>query len=102
MGPRSSKSPVWVSPMPWDSSVVAADSGSGIGAVFDPSRLVSFINADLTVSLHRLPAGEWVGLDAVTALEPHGIGLTRTLLHDVEGPVGEGLQGLVTSRPAGR
>ena len=89
-------------PSPAQRVLVAADSGSGIGAAFDPSRFVPFINADLTVSLHRLPAGEWVGLDAATALEPHGIGLTRTSLHDVEGPVGEALQGLVMGQPGGR
>jgi hypothetical protein len=89
-------------PSPAQRVLVVADSGSGIGAAFDPARFIPFINADLTVALHRLPEGEWIGLDAVTALEPHGIGLTRTSLYDVRGPIGEGLQGLVMGQPGAR
>jgi len=89
-------------PSPAQRVLVVADSGSGIGAAFDPARFVPFINADLTVALHRFPDGEWIGLDAVTALESHGIGLTRTGLYDVRGPIGEGLQGLVIGQPVTR
>jgi hypothetical protein len=89
-------------PTPAQRVLVVADSGSGIGAAFDPARFVPFINADLTVALHRLPEGEWIGLDALTALEPHGIGLTRTGLYDIRGPIGEGLQGLVIGQPISR
>jgi acyl-CoA thioesterase len=79
-----------------------ADSGSGVGAAWDPGRFVPFVNADLTVSLHRLPDGDWIGLDAATTLEPHGIGLTRTGLFDERGPIGEGAQSLVVSQPVAR
>lgn len=89
-------------PSPVQRVLTVADSGSGIGAAFDPARFVPFINADLTVALHRLPDGEWIGLDAVTGLEPHGIGLTRTGLYDVRGPIGEGLQSLVIGQPVSR
>jgi Thioesterase-like superfamily len=89
-------------PSPAQRVLTVADSGSGVGAAFDPERFVPFINADLTVALHRLPHGEWIGLDALTTLEPHGIGLTRTGLFDVRGPIGEGLQGLVIGQPASR
>ena len=34
-------------------------------------------------------------LDAVTARDPAGIGLTETRLWDVRGPIGRGLQTLV-------
>jgi hypothetical protein len=89
-------------PTPAQRVLVVADSGSGVGAAFEPARFVPCINADLTVALHRLPEGEWIGLDAVTALEPHGIGLTRTGLYDLRGPIGEGLQGLVIGQPVAR
>jgi len=89
-------------PSPAQRVLTVADSGSGIGAAFDPERLVPFINADLTVALYRFPDGEWIGLDAVTALEPNGIGLTRTGLYDLRGPIGEGLQGLVIGQPIAR
>jgi hypothetical protein len=85
-------------PSPAQRILMMADSGSGVGAMLDPVQLVPFINADLTVSLHRLPAGEWMGLDAVTTIEPHGIGLTRTGLYDVRGPIGHGLQALVAGQ----
>ena len=86
------------SPSPAQRLLLVADSGSGVGATIDPVRFAPFINADLNVSLHRLPQGEWIGLDAVTTLEPHGLGLTRTALHDVQGLLGEGLQALVAGR----
>jgi Thioesterase-like superfamily len=89
-------------PSPVQRVLVVADSGSGVGAAFDGAGSVPFINADLTVSLHRLPEGEWVGLDALTALEPHGVGLTRTGLYDTRGPIGEALQGLVVGQPIAR
>ena len=85
-------------PSPAQRLLVMADSGSGVGAVLDEVRVVPFINADLNVSLHRLPDGEWIGLDSVTTLEPHGVGLTRTGLYDVHGAFGEGLQALVAGR----
>ena len=89
-------------PSPVQRVLTVADSASGIGATFEPGRFVPFINADLTVALHRFPDGEWIGLDATTALEPHGIGLTRTGLYDVRGPIGQGLQGLVIGQPVVR
>lgn len=85
-------------PSPAQRILMMADSGSGVGATLDPVRFVPFINADLNVSLHRLPDGEWMGLDAVTTIEPHGIGLTRTGLYDVRGLIGQGLQALVAGQ----
>jgi hypothetical protein len=89
-------------PSPAQRILVMADSGSGVGAMLDPAGLVPFINADLSVSLHRLPEGEWMGLDAVTTIEAHGIGLTRTGLYDVRGPIGQGLQALVAGQTGPR
>ena len=74
--------------------MIAADSGNGIAVVLDPARY-TFVNADLTVYLHRAPVGEWVGLEAVTVPEPTGIGLTRSRLWDHDGPFGWALQSLV-------
>jgi hypothetical protein len=39
--------------------------------------------------------GEWVLMDAVTQLGPHGSALARSTLSDVRGEVGRGLQTLV-------
>jgi hypothetical protein len=81
-------------PSPLQRVLIAADSGNGVSATLDLARYI-FINVDLTVHLHRLPATEWVGLDAVTVPEPNGVGLADTALHDEDGPIGRGLQTLL-------
>ena len=81
-------------PTPLQRVLVAADSGNGVSATLDWSTYL-FINVDLTVHLHRLPAGEWVCLDAVTTPEPTGIGLADTALRDERGPIGRALQTLL-------
>jgi hypothetical protein len=81
-------------PTPLQRVLVAADSGNGVSATVDWSAYL-FINVDLTVHLHRLPAGEWVCLDAVTTPEPTGIGLADTALRDEGGPIGRALQTLL-------
>ncbi|MFJ3231186.1 thioesterase family protein [Streptomyces sp. NPDC086787] len=78
--------------------LTAADSGNGVSATLDFQRYV-FVNADLTVSLHRHPEGEWVCLDARTMVDGAGIGLAESALHDEKGPLGRGTQSLyVTAR----
>jgi hypothetical protein len=74
--------------------LINVDSASGLAVTLDRKRH-SWVNADLTVALHRLPDGEWIGLDATTSVEAHGVGLTRARLRDVRGPVGVSLQSLV-------
>jgi hypothetical protein len=81
-------------PSPLQRVMIAADSGNGIAVVLDPARY-TFVNADLTVYLHRALAGEWVCLEAVTIPEPTGIGLTRSRLWDQDGTLGWALQSLV-------
>ena len=81
-------------PTPLQRVLAAADSGNGVSATLDWSRYL-FINVDLTVHLHRLPAGEWVGLDAITIPEPEGVGLADAALYDERGPIGRALQSLL-------
>lgn len=76
--------------------LIAADSGNGISSTLDFHRFV-FINVDLTVHLSRMPAGEWVCLDAVTVPEPHGAGISDTMLRDELGPLGRASQTLLIS-----
>lgn len=81
--------------------LVAADSGNGVSATLDLRRHL-FINTDLVVALHRMPAGEWVCLDAVTRPEPTGIGISDTALFDETGSIGRATQALlVAERPDG-
>ena len=81
-------------PSPLQRVMVAADSGNGVSATLDLERYI-FINVDLSVHLHRLPEGEWIGLDAVTLPEPEGVGLADSVLHDERGPIGRALQTLL-------
>jgi hypothetical protein len=77
--------------------LVAADSGNGVSAALDYRRHL-FINTELTVHLIREPAGEWVHLDAVTYVGPHGAGLSETVLYDETGRLGRGAQTLLVRR----
>ncbi|WP_054812347.1 thioesterase family protein [Nocardia arizonensis] len=81
-------------PSPLERTLAAADSGNGVSAVLDWDKYL-FINTDLTVTLHRQPAGEWVCLDAVTYPQPHGIGLAESVLFDERGPLGRSIQTLL-------
>lgn len=74
--------------------LAAADFGNGISRVVDFDAFL-FVNADLTVHLHREPAGEWVAIDATTVLEADaGIGVAHSTLHDERGPLGVAAQSL--------
>ncbi|WP_326835888.1 thioesterase family protein [Amycolatopsis rhabdoformis] len=78
-----------------------ADSANGVSH-FLSARDWLFINSELTVHLRRAPEGEWIGLDAVTLVGPHGVGTAASTLHDGSGPVGTGAQALlVRPRQAG-
>jgi hypothetical protein len=76
---------------PFQRVAAAADFGNGIAAAFDRGRY-SCINPDLTVTLHRLPAGEWVGLDSATYPELDGYGVAESVLQDERGRIGRGIQ----------
>jgi hypothetical protein len=70
------------------------DFGNGVSAEL-PFEEFLFINADLTIHLHRAPEGEWIGLDARTLLHAGGSGLAESVIHDRTGPVGRAFQSLV-------
>jgi hypothetical protein len=80
-------------PSPLARVVAAADFGNGVSRVVDFDDYL-FVNTDLTVHLHREPAGDWVLLDARTRLDPHGAGLAQSTLSDERGPLGLAAQSL--------
>ncbi|HEX2085784.1 MAG TPA: thioesterase family protein [Solirubrobacteraceae bacterium] len=80
-------------PSPAMRAVAAADFGNGVSRVLPVDGWL-FVNTDLTVQLHRPPRGEWVALDARTIVQPAGVGLSVSTLHDAAGPVGTGQQTL--------
>jgi hypothetical protein len=77
--------------------LVAADSGNGVSAALDYRRHL-FINTELSVHLVREPAGEWVLLDAITYVGPHGVGLSESVLYDETGRLGSAAQTLLVRR----
>jgi hypothetical protein len=76
----------------------AADFGNGVSWVLNPAAGYLFINPDLTIHLHRYPAGEWVCLDAVTFVQPEGIGMAESRIYDEQGPIGRAVQSLLLER----
>lgn len=81
-------------PTPLQRVAAAADFGNGVSRVTDFGSLL-FINPDLTIHLHRRPAGEWVCLEAITWMEEHGLALAESRLWDEDGPIGRSLQSLL-------
>lgn len=87
-------------PSPLERVLAVADSGNGASWELDVTRWL-FINPELTVHLHREAVGEWICLDAQTAISPGGAGLATSVLSDHDGPVGVGAQSLlIAPRPA--
>jgi acyl-Coa thioesterase superfamily protein/acyl-CoA thioesterase superfamily protein len=84
-------------PTPLQRALIAADVGNGISAVLDYREYV-FINVDLTVHFERMPAGEWVCVDAVTRPQPTGIGTAESVLFDERGRIGRAAQSLLVAR----
>ena len=77
----------------------AADFGSGVvepGAHDERGA----INPELTVHVHRHPAGEWVCLESGAWAQPHGVGMAETRLHDEVGVIGRGVQSLLVEPAA--
>ena len=84
-------------PSPLQRVMVTADVGNGVSAALDYRRYL-FINVDLTVHLERMPAGEWVCVDAVTLPQPNGIGTAESVLSDESGRIGRALQTLLVAQ----
>jgi hypothetical protein len=82
---------------PLERVLAVADSGNGLSGVLDIAQW-HFINPELTVHLHREAAGEWVCLDAQTAISAGGAGLATSVLSDTQGRLGVGAQSLLVSR----
>jgi hypothetical protein len=83
-------------PSPLQRVLVAADVGNGVSATLDYRRFV-FVNVELTVHLERMPAGEWICVDAVMLPRETGIGIAESVLSDRDGRIGRAAQALVVS-----
>ncbi|MFD5884348.1 thioesterase family protein [Streptomyces yangpuensis] len=79
------------------SYLALVDTANGVAVQQDPTAWM-FPNLDLTIHLHRQPRGPWTGLDTTVTFGPSGQGLTSSVLHDLDGPVGHAEQ-ILTVRP---
>lgn len=73
------------------------DIANGMAVRADPRQVV-FPNLDLTAHFFTQPLGDWVGFDTSVSFGQNGIGLTSSVLHDVDGPIGT-LEQILTVRP---
>lgn len=55
---------------------------------------VIFPNLDLKVNIVRPPVNEWIGFDTAVTFGVNGFGLTQTIIHDDDGPIGSLAQSL--------
>jgi hypothetical protein len=83
-------------PSPLQRLAAAGDFGNGISAVLHWDRHL-FINPDLTLYVDRLPAGEWICLDAHTTIAAGGVGSAESVLYDERGRVGRAAQALLVA-----
>ena len=64
---------------------MTADFASPLVNSGDPTH--RFINADLTLYIHRLPQGPWIGLEATGHLDAEGIAIGHATMFDADGPL---------------
>jgi hypothetical protein len=81
---------------PLDRALTLADFPNGFGNSVPFDRF-AYINPDLTVSLHRLPEGDWVLLDAAMYPRTAGHGTAGGPLLDRRGVLGTAQQSLLIS-----
>jgi hypothetical protein len=87
-------------PSPLARAAAAADVGGAVSARRGEGSFpdVSFVNADISVHLGRLPEGEWIRLASRSRWEASGIGSVDSELGDAGGPFGSANQALVLER----
>jgi hypothetical protein len=50
---------------------------------------LNFINADITLYLHRLPVSEWIGFEVASHRSADGIAVGACTLYDIDGAIGQ-------------
>jgi hypothetical protein len=83
---------------PFSRVALCADFVSPFSMIGD--RGAGFINSDVNLHLHRLPASEWIGFEVVNHQATDGIGLGQVRLYDAQGSIGAATASAVAqSRP---
>lgn len=71
---------------PFTRAALAADFASPLANSGDSG--LGYINSDVTLYLHRMPAGEWIGFESMNQQASDGVSIVDCFLYDVEGPIG--------------
>lgn len=59
---------------------------------------LDFINSDVTLYLHRVPVGEWIGYEVTDHQSAEGVALGQCRLHDIHGPIGTSICAALAQR----
>jgi len=62
---------------------------------------LQFINADITLYIHRLPKDEWIGFEVVNHGSAEGVAVGECALYDKEGPIGRSTVCALANRRTG-
>lgn len=81
-------------PSPFQRLCPLADCGNGISRNEELTDL-SFMNPDITIVMHRVPTGEWLGTRSKSYWQSTGIGLSQATLFDQQGAIGSAMQTLL-------
>jgi hypothetical protein len=81
-------------PTPFQRVAAASDFLNGVSWTLSGADWI-FINPDLTVTLHRLPVGDQIAVDAVSRIDPGGTGTAEADLYDAQGRLGRAVQTLL-------
>jgi Acyl-CoA thioesterase C-terminal domain len=79
--------------------LAVADTANGIGERLNPGTF-TFPNTEMTVHLHRAPAGPWYGIEAETSVGPDGHAMSSGVIHTESGPIGRVAQSVLVERRA--
>lgn len=71
---------------PFVRAALAADFASPFANAGDAG--LAYINSDVTLYLHRLPIGDWIGLEVVNHEATEGVAIAACRMFDVAGAVG--------------
>jgi len=76
-----------------------------VGVVYQFGQIVGqrteglqFINADITLYLHRYPAGEWIGFETTAHHAHQGIAVAECMLYDEDGAIGHSIVAAIANR----
>ena len=79
-----------------------ADFANGLGNI-GAGEGAGFINCDVTLTVHRPPAGEWICMEVEAGAGPVGVGSNHAILSDTTGVFGKVTQSLLLNpRAPGR